>query len=507
MELIKLFVFISAILSVLSGLSGYAADQARPITADQGEGWTNEPVPLIWESAYTQSPPTIDGKLDAIWHSAKPVTVRVREAMGGDHPKPVVLRALHTDDTFYMIAQWDDTTKSDLRDPYVWNPQTEEYERPTRPDDQFAIEFPIKGDFGISMLTVMREFTADVWHWKAGRGNLLGWVDDKYHVISQNPDSGGKKHDLHGGRSVYILRKQDMGTSAYHLRAAPTEKLDDVVDSFVQQKPTGSLADIRGKGLHDGKGWTLEMSRKFNTTNPDDAVIDPTGYNLCAIAVLNDELYEEHSVSTIITLSFVGGSKHRKRLLWNFDHTNEIPSGWKVEATNPKGKLAQWQALSDQDAPSRSNVLSITQIHDISRGVFNLCWTPQIAFQDGVIKVKVRANTGKIDQGGGPIWRTKDANNYYIARWNPLEDNFRVYFVKNAQRKQLGSAQVKADPSIWHEIEIAHKGNRIIAKFDGKKLIELEDATFSEAGGVGVWTKADAATSFDDFSIRSKGGQ
>ena len=106
---------------------------------------------------------------------------------------------------------------------------------------------------------------------------------------------------------------------------------------------------------------------------------------------------------------------------------------------------------------------------------YNLLIAKGTKYRDLEIEVMVKAITGEEDQGGGPIWRAKDADNYYIARWNPLEDNFRVYFVKDGRRKELGSANVKADPTAWHNIEIEHEGNRIKAEFDGKKLIELED--------------------------------
>jgi hypothetical protein len=273
----------------------------------QGAGWSRDASPVIWESTYVKAPPRMDGQRDPLWAKANPVTVQIREAMGGDHPRPVILRALHTDDSLYIAAEWDDPTKSDMRDPYIWNPDQKKYDRPSKPDDQFAIEFPISGDFAISMLTVEREYKADVWHWKAGRGNPIGWVDDKYHIISQTPVPSGKEHKLHSGRRVFIARVQDAGKSPYVLKPEPASFGGDLIDSFTQQEPDGSMADIRGKGAHDGTGWFLEMSRRFSTSHADDAVIDPKKDNPCAVAVLNDELYEEHSVSTLIHLRFKGG--------------------------------------------------------------------------------------------------------------------------------------------------------------------------------------------------------
>ena len=98
----------------------------------------NKP-PLIWEARYAATPPSIDGRIDEVWTLAKPLTVGVREALGGGSPVSVMLRALYTDDTLYVLAQWPDTTPSVQRDPYVWNPQTKEYDRPTKPDDQFCV--------------------------------------------------------------------------------------------------------------------------------------------------------------------------------------------------------------------------------------------------------------------------------------------------------------------------------------------------------------------------------
>ena len=188
---------------------------------------------------------------------------------------------------------------------------------------------------------------------------------------------------------------------------------------------------------------------------------------------------------------------------WNFDSDRELPLGWKIAATKPKGDLAEWKVVADDQAPSAPNVLTITRINDDSRGVFNLLWTPTVSFQDGTIELKLRANTGRVDQGGGPIWRAKDFNNYYIARYNPLEGNFRLYYVKNGARKTLDSAgRISIKAGEWFTIKIVHKGEKIEGWLNGKKLLETKDRTFRQAGGVGFWTKADAATSFDGLSVK-----
>jgi hypothetical protein len=191
-----------------------------------------------------------------------------------------------------------------------------------------------------------------------------------------------------------------------------------------------------------------------------------------------------------------------KKILWPYDkeRAGSVPRGWSIAETNGKGKLAKWQVIRDDSAPSRSQLVAIT--HNKNSGhTYNLLIAKQIKLKDLELEVKLKPISGKEDQGGGLIWRAKDADNYYIARWNPLEENLRVYFVKDGKRTQLASAEVKADPSVWHEIDIENKGSEIAVQFDEVDLIEIYDSTFPEAGMVGLWTKADAATAFDDFEI------
>lgn len=178
-----------------------------------------------------------------------------------------------------------------------------------------------------------------------------------------------------------------------------------------------------------------------------------------------------------------------------------LPDGWKIEATNAGESLAVWQVVADQTAPSGKNVLALTDAKGNYGSTYNLCWTDKVSFLDGEVEVKFKANRGREDQGGGVIWRAKDKDNYYIARMNPLENNFRIYFVKEGNRKMLASAKIEIPAGEWHELEISHYGNKITGFIDGKQLLELEDETFTETGGVGLWTKADAETAFDDFEV------
>lgn len=187
---------------------------------------------------------------------------------------------------------------------------------------------------------------------------------------------------------------------------------------------------------------------------------------------------------------------------WDFEGA-DIPEGWAIGSTNQKGTVATWEIMEDATAPSGGKILSLIDPYDNSGETFNLCWTPEPVFLDGEIEVMFRANEGSEDQGGGIMWRVLDKDNYYVARFNPLEDNFRLYYVRDGNRKQLESATLTLPTGEWHSMKIVVKGNRFDGYLNGEKVMEVEDDHFTEPGGCGVWTKADGATSFDDFVIKT----
>jgi len=190
---------------------------------------------------------------------------------------------------------------------------------------------------------------------------------------------------------------------------------------------------------------------------------------------------------------------------WNFDDlpVGTLPTDWTVEATNPKGPLATWKIVKDSTAPSGDQVLALTRPNHTFGGTFNLCWTNAVSFLDGEIQVRFKAVKGEEDQGGGVIWRVKDKDNYYIARFNPLENNFRLYSVHDGARRMLADARVALAAGAWHTLKIVQQDARFEGHLDGKKLLEGTNGLFTKPGGVGLWTKADAVTSFDDLSVQA----
>jgi predicted peroxiredoxin len=183
----------------------------------------------------------------------------------------------------------------------------------------------------------------------------------------------------------------------------------------------------------------------------------------------------------------------------NFDDAKvgEAPAGW--TATNTGSGEAKWTIEKDDTAPSKSNVLKQS-----GEATYPVCLKNQTNLKDGFVEVKFKAVSGKEDQAGGVIWRAKDADNYYIARANALEDNVTIYHTVKGSRVAFKNVNYKVKPGAWHTLRVEFQGNHFTVTFDGEKVIEATDDSFSEAGKVGVWTKADSVTLFDDFSYGNR---
>jgi hypothetical protein len=186
------------------------------------------------------------------------------------------------------------------------------------------------------------------------------------------------------------------------------------------------------------------------------------------------------------------------------EDAGKVPAGWKAEQTG-KGDGSVWKVVADVTAPSKSGV-ALAQTAEGPGPLFNLCVADDTRYKDVEVRVTFKAVQGKKDQGGGIVWRYQDANNYYVARMNPLEDNFRVYKVVAGKRSApFQDAEVKVPANEWHVLKILMEGDHIQCYLDGTKHLDVKDATFQEAGKVGLWTKADAQTYFDDFQARDLG--
>jgi hypothetical protein len=183
--------------------------------------------------------------------------------------------------------------------------------------------------------------------------------------------------------------------------------------------------------------------------------------------------------------------------IFDFDNETEgqLPSGFVADATN-KAKSIKWNIVND-------NGNKVVEQQAVNSGsCYNLLVLEKIACENFTASVKIKAISGEEDQGGGLVWRYIDKNNYYIARYNPLEYNLRFYRVVNGSRKELESTDSDIKQGEWFTLNIVMKGNKITCSMNGKTMIESTDDTFISAGLIGFWTKADAVTYFDDLKIK-----
>jgi len=193
-----------------------------------------------------------------------------------------------------------------------------------------------------------------------------------------------------------------------------------------------------------------------------------------------------------------------KQFPYNFDgdRAGQLPAKFHSAKTGG-GTQEKWVVTADPAAPSKPNVVAQTST-DQTDYRFPLLISDEGSFQDLDISVKFKAVSGSIDRAGGLVFRLKDPNNYYIVRANALENNYRLYHVVNGRRSEFAGANLKVTSGEWHELRVEAVGNRITCYYDGNKKIEATDDTFKDAGKVGLWTKADSVTYFDDLKVTAK---
>lgn len=209
--------------------------------------------------------------------------------------------------------------------------------------------------------------------------------------------------------------------------------------------------------------------------------------------------WQRAAVTLVAAAGFAAFAAERSETFDGFK-PGELPPGW-TSAVTGKGE-PQWRVEKDGTAPSRPNVLKQS-----GEAAFPLCIKSEPRVKDGFVEVKFKAMSGREDQAGGVLWRVQDANNYYICRANAEEDNVVLYKVIDGKRKSLpivgreGGYGVKqtVESRTWHTLRVDFAGSRFAVTFNGKQLFEVEDDSIQSAGQIGLWTKADSVTAFDDF--------
>jgi hypothetical protein len=175
------------------------------------------------------------------------------------------------------------------------------------------------------------------------------------------------------------------------------------------------------------------------------------------------------------------------------DAPGSLPAKWQ-QGTTGAGR-ARWAVREDASAPSQPHVL-----RQSGTATFAWCVLRESSIADGYVEAKFKPLAGKEDQAGGVVWRWKDGEHYYVARANALENNVSLYYTEKGRRNTLKYTDAPVAPNAWHTLRVEFSGNRIRVALDGKVYLELEDAHIAGSGAVGLWTKADSVTAFDDFS-------
>jgi hypothetical protein len=185
-------------------------------------------------------------------------------------------------------------------------------------------------------------------------------------------------------------------------------------------------------------------------------------------------------------------------VLLSFDSETQgtLPPTWDQGVTG-RGS-ARWAVARDDSAPSKPNVLKQDGV-----GAFPWAVVRGSSLENGYVEVKFKALAGKEDQAGGVVWRWKDGDNYYVARANALENNVSLYYTEGGRRITIKYVDAPVPPKVWHLLRVEFSGERISVALDGKTYIDLKDAHIKGPGAVGLWTKADSVTAFDDFSFGS----
>jgi hypothetical protein len=215
-------------------------------------------------------------------------------------------------------------------------------------------------------------------------------------------------------------------------------------------------------------------------------------------------------IAALLLFTAAGAQAQTTTINFESDKPGDPPKGFTTALTG-RGKPGVWVVMKDDTAASKSNVLAQTDA-DATGYRFPVCVYDGLSVKDADISVKIKAISGKGDQGGGIVWRYKDKDNYYIVRANALENNVVIYRVLSGKREDLPlkgegktyGKKVKVPSGQWNTLRVMAQGNLFTVYFNGQQLYQAEDETFKDAGKIGLWTKADSVIHFDNLQVTAR---
>lgn len=174
------------------------------------------------------------------------------------------------------------------------------------------------------------------------------------------------------------------------------------------------------------------------------------------------------------------------------------PAGFTTALTGGGGPVS-WVVRNAPAAPDGGPVV-VQESADETSYRFPVCVYDDASAADVAAEVQWKPLSGTVDQAGGLVLRYRPEN-YYVARANALEDNVNLFKTVNGNRLKIAEVPVKVAPGQWHTLKFAARGSHLTVWFDGKSVIEADDATFRGAGKIGLWTKADSVSAFANLRI------
>ena len=210
------------------------------------------------------------------------------------------------------------------------------------------------------------------------------------------------------------------------------------------------------------------------------------------------KLYQSSALFLTSIAVAMAGFARAETVNLSADSIGKPPAGFDILLTGG-GPAPRWEVV--EDATSKSGRALAQLSTDRTDNRFPLAVYRQLTAANVQASVRFKAIAGRVDQAAGLVVRLVDANNYYIVRANALEDNVRFYRVVNGRREELTGANIKVATGEWHSLGLRAVGDRFTITFDGTERYSITDKTFSKAGRVGLWTKADSVTHFDALDI------
>ena len=213
-------------------------------------------------------------------------------------------------------------------------------------------------------------------------------------------------------------------------------------------------------------------------------------------------LYIPLLIAVVIATPVVSASLDSVTRVWTFDDDplGSLPPEFQVGTLFDGRTAGEWKILQ-AEAANGENIVLGQLMGKGAEHAYKVVLIQGTTAADLDFRASFLPVSGKADMGGGLIWRALDDRNYYLARANPLEQNIRVYRVVKGVRHLLENFNQTIDVNRWHTLRVAHQGCRVNIFYDDNQIFNLCDKTFSE-GKIGLWTKSDAVTYFDDLHLQ-----